>query len=93
MTEKQNSLSETSMIDPNVTPMLFRDLRVHWVQSDLTLGQVWDVDLLKNETVIRDVLSVAQGENALEEFLKQVSSHLSVAVTFHGDLSVVTFVW
>ncbi len=49
-----------------------RDLRVHWVQSDLTLGQVWDVDLLKNETVIRDVLSVAQGEMALEEFLKQV---------------------
>jgi len=33
---------------------------------------VWDVDLLKNETVIRDVLLVAQGEMALEEFLKQV---------------------
>jgi dynein heavy chain 1 len=49
-----------------------RDLRVQWVQSDLSLGQVWDVDLLKNETVIRDVLSVAQGEMALEEFLKQV---------------------
>lgn len=49
-----------------------RDLRVHWVLSDLCLGQVWDVDLLKNETVIRDVLLVAQGEMALEEFLKQV---------------------
>ena len=33
---------------------------------------MWDVDLLKNETVIRDVLLVAQGEMALEEFLKQV---------------------
>ena len=49
-----------------------RDLRVQWVLSDLCLGQVWDVDLLKNETVIRDVLLVAQGEMALEEFLKQV---------------------
>ena len=35
-------------------------------------GQVWDVDLLKNEPVIRDVILVAQGEMALEEFLKQV---------------------
>ena len=49
-----------------------RELRVNWVLSDLTLGQVWDVDLLRNEAVIRDVLSVAQGEMALEEFLKQV---------------------
>ena len=49
-----------------------KELRVRWILSDLTLGQVWDVDLLKNEPVIRDVLSVAQGEMALEEFLKQV---------------------
>ena len=40
--------------------------------SDLTLGQVWDVDLLKNESIIKDVIQVAQGEMALEEFLKQV---------------------
>ena len=30
------------------------------------------MDLLKNEPVIRDVILVAQGEMALEEFLKQV---------------------
>ena len=52
---------------------LCRQLRVNWVLSDLNLGQVWDVDLQKNEPVIRDVISVAQGEMALEEFLKQVS--------------------
>ena len=40
--------------------------------SDLTLGQVWDVDLQKNEVIIKDVIQVAQGEMALEEFLKQV---------------------
>ena len=51
---------------------LCRQLRVNWVLSDLNLGQVWDVDLQKNEPVIRDVISVAQGEMALEEFLKQV---------------------
>ena len=51
---------------------LTRQLRVSWMISDLTLGQVWDVDLQKNETIIKDVIQVAQGEMALEEFLKQV---------------------
>ncbi|UYV74436.1 DYNC1H1 [Cordylochernes scorpioides] len=51
---------------------LMRALRVSWVLSDLTLGQVWDVDLQRNEAVIHDVILVAQGEMALEEFLKQV---------------------
>ncbi|XP_040576126.1 dynein heavy chain, cytoplasmic [Lepeophtheirus salmonis] len=51
---------------------LCRQLRVNWVLSDLTLGQVWDVDLQKNENIIKDVILVAQGEMALEEFLKQV---------------------
>ena len=54
---------------------LMRRLRVSWVLSELTLGHLWDLDLLKNETVIRDVLGVAQGEMALEEFLKQVRNN------------------
>ena len=45
--------------------------------SDLTLGAVWDVDLLKNESIVRDVILVAQGEMALEEFLKQVDLNIS----------------
>lgn len=51
---------------------LTKQLRVNWVLSDLTLGQVWDVNLLKNESVVKDIILVAQGEMALEEFLKQV---------------------
>ncbi|XP_033735277.1 cytoplasmic dynein 1 heavy chain 1-like isoform X2 [Pecten maximus] len=52
---------------------LTKRLNVRWVLSELTLGLVWDVDLIKNEPIIRDVILVAQGEMALEEFLKQVS--------------------
>lgn len=52
---------------------LMKRLHVNWVVSELTLGQIWDVDLQKNEAVVKDVLLVAQGEMALEEFLKQVS--------------------
>lgn len=51
---------------------LMKKLNVNWTMSELTLGHMWELDLQKNETVIRDVLLVAQGEKALEEFLKQV---------------------
>lgn len=52
---------------------LMRKLRVNWVLSDLTLGQVWDVDLQANEPVVKEIILTAQGEMALEEFLRQVS--------------------
>ena len=51
---------------------LISKLRVNWTMSDLRLGEVWDADLDANENIIRDVVTVAQGEMALEEFLKQV---------------------
>lgn len=61
---------------------LMKRLHVNWVLSELTLGQIWDVDLQRNEMVVRDVLLVAQGEMALEEFLKQVTT------TFHLNKSL-----
>ena len=56
---------------------LMKRLRVSWQLHDLTLGQVWVVDLQKNEMIVRDVILVAQGEMALEEFLKMVSEQSS----------------
>ena len=44
---------------------------------DLTLGQVWAVDLQRNEGIVKDVILVAQGEMALEEFLKMVGIRIS----------------
>lgn len=38
----------------------------------LSLGDVWDLQLSSTEAVIRDIIAQAQGEMALEEFLKQV---------------------
>lgn len=38
----------------------------------MTLGEVWDLNLAASEVVIRDIITQAQGEMALEEFLKQV---------------------
>jgi len=53
---------------------LMKMLNVHWVLSDLTLGRVWDIDLQRNENIIKDVILIAQGELALENFLRQVES-------------------
>ena len=38
----------------------------------MTLGDVWDLNLVASEIIIRDIIAQAQGEMALEEFLKQV---------------------
>lgn len=55
---------------------LYKALRIAgtYSPSTLTLGSVWDLDLKKNEGAIRDVVVQAQGEMALEEFLKQASA-------------------
>ncbi|KAI2606831.1 cytoplasmic dynein heavy chain [Hypoxylon fragiforme] len=38
----------------------------------MTLGDVWDLNLVATEVIVRDIITQAQGEMALEEFLKQV---------------------
>lgn len=43
--------------------------------NDLTLGNVWDAEILKHEKYLREVLGTAQGEMGLEEFLKQVREY------------------
>ena len=61
---------------------LFKVLRVsnQYSPSSMTLGSVWDLDLRKNEAAIKEVIMQAQGEMALEEFLKQVRrSPLNIA--------------
>jgi dynein heavy chain 1, cytosolic len=38
----------------------------------MTLGNVYDLDLKKNEALIKEVIIQAQGEMALEEYIRQV---------------------
>ncbi|CAO0793713.1 unnamed protein product [Mucor circinelloides] len=53
---------------------IFKSLRVEgrFTLSEMTIGHLWDLDLKRNEAVIKDVILQAQGEMALEEFLKQI---------------------
>jgi dynein heavy chain 1, cytosolic len=43
-----------------------------FLPSTLNLGIIWDLDLSANEKVLREVIVQAQGEMALEEYLRQV---------------------
>lgn len=52
--------------------ILTKQLNVQWILSELTLGNIWDIDLQRNEAIFKNVIITAQGEMALEEFLKQV---------------------
>ena len=46
--------------------------RERFLPSTLTLGTIWDLDLAANDTVLREIITQAQGEMALEEYLRQV---------------------
>ena len=82
----QSVLRQLLKVNPLLSDMKSEAVRErHWVniykalkpgkrfsQLSMTLGDVWDLQLTSTETVIRDVLAQAQGEMALEEFVKQV---------------------
>ncbi|KAH9486661.1 Cytoplasmic dynein 1 heavy chain 1 [Psilocybe cubensis] len=53
---------------------LFKNLRLpsQITLAYMTLGHVYDLDLKKNESLIKEVIIQAQGEMALEEYIKQV---------------------
>ena len=51
---------------------ILQKLNVHVSFSELTIGMLWDNGLLEKKKDVAEVLSVAQGEMAIEIFLNQV---------------------
>lgn len=53
---------------------IFKSLRPNkrYSQLSMTLGDVWELKLAESEKIIREVITQAQGEMALEEYLRQV---------------------
>lgn len=82
----QNVLRQFLKVNPILTDLKSEAVRErHWNKIfkalkpgkryspiSMTLGEVWDLNLVASEVVIRDIIAQAQGEMALEEFLKQV---------------------
>ncbi|PLB47277.1 hypothetical protein P170DRAFT_466574 [Aspergillus steynii IBT 23096] len=82
----QNVLRKLLKVNPLLSDMKSEAVRErHWQKIykslkpgqrfsliSLTLGDVWDLQLVPSEPVIRGIIAQAQGEMALEEFLKSV---------------------
>ena len=52
--------------------MLGKRLNIRWSPADMTLRDIWMADMGRHEDVFKQVLSVAQGELGLEEYLKEL---------------------
>ncbi|KAF2742258.1 cytoplasmic dynein-like protein 1 heavy chain 1 [Sporormia fimetaria CBS 119925] len=82
----QNEIKQLLKVNPILSDLRSDAMKErHWVRifkslkpqqrylpSKVTLGDVWDLKLGPSEKIIRDVLTQAQGEMALDEFLKQL---------------------
>ena len=82
----QSILRQFLRVNPLLSDMKSEAVRErHWVKifktlkpgkryssMSMSLGDVWDLKLTTSEPIIRDIVAQAQGEMALEEFLKQV---------------------
>lgn len=53
---------------------LFQALRIPttYRSTNITLGQIWDLNIPRNEKQIKEIIHQAQGEMALEEYIRQV---------------------
>ncbi|KAK3294055.1 dynein heavy chain, N-terminal region 1-domain-containing protein [Chaetomium fimeti] len=82
----QNVLRQFMKVNPMLTELKSEAVRDrHWTKIykqikpgkryspvSMTLGDVWDLNLVATEVIVKDIIIQAQGEMALEEFLKQV---------------------
>ena len=82
----QNILRTFMKVNPMLTELKSEAVRDrHWTKIykqikpgkryspvSMTLGDVWDLNLVATEVIIKEIITQAQGEMALEEFLKQV---------------------
>lgn len=82
----QNVLRQLMKVNPMLAELKSEAVRDrHWTKIykqikpgkryspvSMTLGDVWDLNLVATEVIVKDIIIQAQGEMALEEFLKQV---------------------
>jgi dynein heavy chain 1 len=51
---------------------LLNKLNINVPQNEITFGRLWKADLNRNESVFRDIMSIAIGEMVLENMLAKV---------------------
>jgi hypothetical protein len=71
----------SSYLDPNPTTnpnpkVILHATGLSTTSHELTLGIMWESNLMAHKKSIQDVLSTAQGEQALEHFLRDLRLEL-----------------
>jgi dynein heavy chain 1 len=54
---------------------LFSKLKIVESVSEVTLGTLWDKDLMRYEVIVRDIMTIARGELVLEEMIRAVKDY------------------
>lgn len=57
---------------PRHWKQLLTKLRIKVKFNDLTLGNLWQADLVKNNKIVAEILNEARGELILEEFIRSI---------------------
>jgi len=64
---------QSSMLRPKHEKMILKELGLaHIAWADLTVGQLWAIDLKAHSKALRNILDTAQGESGLENFLQEL---------------------
>ena len=62
----------SGVLRPKHEKAILKELRINSAWSELTVGQLWATDLKAHQKALQAILTAAQGESALEEFLNEV---------------------
>ena len=54
---------------------LLMKLKINEPISEVTLAHLWNAELMRYESVVRDIMVVARGEMVLEEMLRAVKEY------------------
>ena len=85
---------ENPILRPKHWSQVFKILSIrNKTSSSLILADIWDMNLMKYLNELREILTTAQGENALENFLAELSEKWNQTfyelVDFKGKCSLV----
>ena len=60
-------------LKPRHWEIISKRMKMSFVVNDMTLGSIWDADIVQHEAAVKEIILQAQGELGLEQFIKQTA--------------------
>ena len=87
----------SGVLRPKHEKQILKQLGINTAWSELTVGQLWATDLKAHQKALQAILTAAQGESALEEFLHELREQWEVTrletVPYKGGQSLLIRNW